>query len=71
MSPGRIQEIVAAAGLPSTHDSVSAVAALTGLFTDRKRMAKLLGGLPEESLDVLRRPGETAQAPPTAVAALR
>lgn len=55
MSPGRIQEIVAAAGLPSTHDSVSAVAALTGLFTDRKRMAKLLGGLPEESLDVLRR----------------
>ncbi|KUN21200.1 DNA-binding protein [Streptomyces antibioticus] len=55
MSPGRIQEIVAAAGLPSTHDSVSAVAALTGLFTDRKRMAQLLGGLPEESLDVLRR----------------
>jgi len=55
MSPGRIQEIVAAAGLPSTHDSVSAVAALTGLFTDRKRMAKLLGGVPEESLDVLRR----------------
>ncbi|MDT7839170.1 helicase C-terminal domain-containing protein [Streptomyces justiciae] len=55
MSPGRIQEIVAAAGLPSTHDSVSAVAALTGLFTDRKRMTKLLGGLPEESLDVLRR----------------
>ncbi|AZP18655.1 DNA-binding protein [Streptomyces aquilus] len=55
MSPGRIQEIVTAAGLPSTHDSVSAVAALTGLFTDRRRMAKLLGGLPEESLDVLRR----------------
>ncbi|MFF5498297.1 helicase-associated domain-containing protein [Streptomyces aquilus] len=55
MSPGRIQEIVAAAGLPSTHDSVSAVAALTRLFTDRKRMTKLLGGLPEESLDVLRR----------------
>ncbi|NUS80255.1 MAG: DNA-binding protein [Streptomyces sp.] len=55
MSPGRIQELVAAAGLPSTHDSVSAVAALAGLFTDRKRMAKLLGGLPEESLDVLRR----------------
>ncbi|MEU6374548.1 helicase C-terminal domain-containing protein [Streptomyces sp. NPDC046909] len=55
MSPGRIQEIVGAAGLPSTHDSVSAVAALTGLFTDRKRMGKLLAGLPEDSLDVLRR----------------
>lgn len=55
MSPGRIQEIVTAAGLPSTHDSVSAVTALTGLFSDRKRMAALLGGLPEESLDVLRR----------------
>ncbi|PWI16351.1 DNA-binding protein [Streptomyces sp. Act143] len=55
MSPGRIQEIVTAAGLPSTHDSVSAVAALTGLFTDRKRMTKLLAALPEESLDVLRR----------------
>ncbi|MFJ2514359.1 helicase-associated domain-containing protein [Streptomyces griseoviridis] len=55
MSPGRIQEIVTAAGLPSTHDAVSAVAALTGLFTDRRRMAELLAGLPEESLDVLER----------------
>ncbi|MFF1293376.1 MULTISPECIES: helicase-associated domain-containing protein [unclassified Streptomyces] len=55
MSPGRIQEIVAAAGLPSTHDSVTAVAALTGLFSDRERMAALLAGLPEESLEVLRR----------------
>src|SRR4051794_31341678 len=40
MSPGRIQDIVTAAGLPSTHDSVSAVTALTRLFTHRKRMAK-------------------------------
>ncbi|MDN3023389.1 helicase C-terminal domain-containing protein [Streptomyces sp. S.PB5] len=55
MSPGRIQEIVGAAGLPSTHDSVSAVTALTALFTDRKRMTALLAGLPEDSLDVLRR----------------
>ncbi|MDT0470902.1 helicase C-terminal domain-containing protein [Streptomyces sp. DSM 41014] len=55
MSPGRVQEIVTAAGLPSTHDAVSAVAALTGLFTDRRRMAELLAGLPEESLDVLER----------------
>ncbi|AXE86767.1 helicase C-terminal domain-containing protein [Streptomyces sp. Go-475] len=55
MSPGRIQEIVTAAGLPSTHDSVSAVTALTGLFTDRARMAALLADAPAESLDVLER----------------
>ncbi|MFF1484454.1 helicase-associated domain-containing protein [Streptomyces sp. NPDC058319] len=55
MSPGRIQEIVTAAGLPSTHDSVSAAAALTALFTDRKRMAALLADLPEDSLEVLDR----------------
>ncbi|MCX4763044.1 helicase-associated domain-containing protein [Streptomyces sp. NBC_01275] len=55
MSPGRIQEIVAAAGLASTHDSVSAVGALSGLFTDRARMAALLDGAPAESLEVLRR----------------
>ncbi|MFE9922365.1 helicase C-terminal domain-containing protein [Streptomyces sp. NPDC005774] len=55
MSPGRIQEIVTTAGLPSTHDPVSAVAALTGLFTDRERMAALLAEVPFESLDVLER----------------
>ncbi|MEU0105096.1 helicase C-terminal domain-containing protein [Streptomyces sp. NPDC006251] len=55
MSPGRIQEIVTAAGLPSTHDSVSAVTALTGLFTDRARMAALLADAPADSLDVLER----------------
>ncbi|TDT32202.1 XPB/Ssl2-like helicase family protein [Streptomyces sp. BK208] len=55
MSPGRIQEILAAVGLPSTHDSVSAVSALGALFTDRRRMAALLGGLPEESREVLAR----------------
>ncbi|MGW0995159.1 helicase C-terminal domain-containing protein [Streptomyces sp. NPDC002523] len=55
MSPGRMQEIVATAGLPSTHDSVSAVAALTGLFTDRKRMAALLAKAPEASREVLSR----------------
>ncbi|WP_043673553.1 helicase-associated domain-containing protein [Streptomyces xylophagus] len=55
MSPGRIQEIVTAAGLPSTHDSVSAVAALTKLFTGRRRMKALLAGAPEESLEVLNR----------------
>ncbi|MFE9450584.1 helicase-associated domain-containing protein [Streptomyces sp. NPDC006739] len=55
MSPGRIQEIVATAGLPSTHDSVSAVAALTALFRDRTAMAALLGGAPAESREVLSR----------------
>ncbi|MET7450734.1 helicase-associated domain-containing protein [Streptomyces sp. NPDC005574] len=55
MSPGRIQEIVASAGLASTHDSVSAVEALTALFRDRVRMAALLAELPEESREVLSR----------------
>ncbi|WP_258564093.1 helicase-associated domain-containing protein [Streptomyces himalayensis] len=55
MSPGRIQEIVAAAGLPTTHDAVSAVAALTELFTDRSRMSALLDDAPAESVAVLSR----------------
>ncbi|TQJ53879.1 helicase-associated domain-containing protein [Streptomyces sp. SLBN-115] len=55
MSPGRIQELVAAAGLPSTHDSVSAVGALTALFTHRKKMAALLAKAPADSVDVLKR----------------
>jgi XPB/Ssl2-like helicase family protein len=55
MSPGRIQEIVTAAGLPSTHDSVSAVAGLAALFTDRGRMTTLLAGAPEGSREVLAR----------------
>ncbi|MFF3552549.1 helicase-associated domain-containing protein [Streptomyces tsukubensis] len=55
MSPGRIQEIVAAVGLPSTHDPVSAVASLTALFTDRDRMADLLDTAPPEASAVLDR----------------
>ncbi|KUL37187.1 DNA-binding protein [Streptomyces sp. NRRL F-4489] len=55
MSPGRLQEILAAAGLPATHDPVSAVAALTGLFTDRTRMAALLDTAPAESVATLDR----------------
>ncbi|MGX1312842.1 hypothetical protein RKD24_002961 [Streptomyces calvus] len=55
MSPGRIQEIVSAAGLPSTHDAVSAVAALTELFNDPARMSALLDRAPAESLEVLER----------------
>ncbi|MDK0521201.1 helicase C-terminal domain-containing protein [Streptomyces sp. ML-6] len=55
MSPGRLQEILAAAGLPATHDPVSAVASLAGLFTDRGRMAELLDTAPAEALSVLDR----------------
>ncbi|MHC5903890.1 helicase-associated domain-containing protein [Streptomyces sp. S6] len=55
MSPGRVQEIVAAAGLPSTHDSVSAVAGLTALFASRRKLKALLAKAPAESLEVLER----------------
>ncbi|MFD1828674.1 helicase-associated domain-containing protein [Streptomyces desertarenae] len=55
MSPGRLQEILAAAGLPATHDPVSALAALSGLFTDRERMAALLESAPEEARSMLAR----------------
>ncbi|MFD5185942.1 helicase-associated domain-containing protein [Streptomyces sp. NPDC058372] len=55
MSPGRIQAILAAAGLPGTHDAVSAVAALSALFADRRRMAELLDQAPEASREVLGR----------------
>ncbi|MFJ3900186.1 helicase-associated domain-containing protein [Streptomyces sp. NPDC090025] len=55
MSPGRIQDIIATAGLPATHDPVSAVTALAGLFTDRTRMAALLDTAPPEALAVLDR----------------
>ncbi|ALV35034.1 helicase C-terminal domain-containing protein [Streptomyces sp. CdTB01] len=55
MSPGRVQEIVTTAGLATTHDSVSAVAALTGLFSDRARMAALLAEASAESREVLDR----------------
>ncbi|MGW8353698.1 helicase-associated domain-containing protein [Streptomyces wedmorensis] len=55
MSPGRVQEIIAAAGLTATHDPVSAVAALTELFTDRTRMGELLDTAAPEALTVLDR----------------
>ncbi|GAA2223002.1 helicase-associated domain-containing protein [Streptomyces amakusaensis] len=55
MSPGRLQEILAANELPTTHDPVSAVTALTSLFTDRRRMGELLDQAPSEALTVLDR----------------
>ncbi|WP_052863640.1 helicase C-terminal domain-containing protein [Streptomyces niger] len=55
MSPGRLQEILATAGLPATPDPVTAVAALTSLFEDRTAMSALLDEAPAESLAVLDR----------------
>ncbi|MFI1678923.1 helicase-associated domain-containing protein [Streptomyces sp. NPDC020607] len=55
MSPTRVQDIVAAAGLPTTHDPVSAVRSLTALFTDRTRMSALLDEAPADSVEVLSR----------------
>ncbi|WP_254792866.1 DNA-binding protein, partial [Streptomyces sp. CC77] len=55
MSPQRLQEILQAVGLPSTHDPVSAVTALSALFSDRERMAALLDEAPVEALAVLDR----------------
>ncbi|MFD6436189.1 helicase-associated domain-containing protein [Streptomyces venezuelae] len=55
MSPTRVQDIVTAAGLPTTHDPVSAVQSLTALFTDRTRMSALLDEAPAESVEVLSR----------------
>ncbi|MEU3375307.1 helicase C-terminal domain-containing protein [Streptomyces sp. NPDC006660] len=77
MSPGRVQEILQAAGLPATHDPVSAVAALTALFTDRERMAALLDTAPSDALTVLDRLvwgppyGEVSADPPPPVRWLR
>ncbi|WP_275463427.1 helicase C-terminal domain-containing protein [Streptomyces noursei] len=53
MSPGRLQEVLAAVDLPTTHDPVSAVAALTAFFCDRARMAALLDTAPAEAVAVL------------------
>ncbi|MET8825878.1 helicase C-terminal domain-containing protein [Streptomyces sp. NPDC004610] len=55
MSPGRVQEIVTAAGLPGTHDAVSAAASLSALFSDRARLSALLAKAPAESLEALAR----------------
>ncbi|NGO80917.1 DNA-binding protein [Streptomyces sp. YC504] len=55
MSPGRVQQLLTAAGLPATHDPVSAVRALTDLFHDRTRMSALLDEAPVEALEVLGR----------------
>jgi len=55
LSPGRLQEVLADAGLPTTHDPVSAVRAVTGLWADRTRAEALLADAPPGVKDVLRR----------------
>ncbi|WP_129841846.1 helicase-associated domain-containing protein [Streptomyces sp. RFCAC02] len=55
ISPRRIQELLTGAGLPATHDPVSALAALTGLFSDDSRLAALLETAPPASRAVLER----------------
>ncbi|MGI5353199.1 helicase-associated domain-containing protein [Streptomyces sp. CA-250714] len=54
-SPSRLQETLARVGLPGTHDPVSALSALTALFSDPERMAALLAGAPEGAEAVLRK----------------
>ncbi|MFD4754843.1 helicase-associated domain-containing protein [Streptomyces sp. NPDC058426] len=55
MSPGRLQVILTEAGLGSTHDSVTAVQALTALFTDPARLGALLDEAPADAVEVLGR----------------
>ncbi|GGO86982.1 helicase-associated domain-containing protein [Wenjunlia tyrosinilytica] len=60
-SPGRMQELLADAGLPATHDPVSAVASLTALFSDAERMDVLLASAPRGTTEVL---GKLTWGPP-------
>ncbi|HEY5836252.1 helicase C-terminal domain-containing protein [Streptomyces sp.] len=55
MSPSRLQEIVADAGLAATHDPISAVRELTGLFADAERLDGLLADAPGDVPGVLER----------------
>ncbi|RCG28123.1 DNA-binding protein [Streptomyces diacarni] len=54
-SPSRLQEALAHAGLPATHDPVSALSALAALFGDPERMSALLARAPEGAESVLRK----------------
>ncbi|MEV4559636.1 helicase C-terminal domain-containing protein [Kitasatospora sp. NPDC049285] len=55
MSPARLQQLLAGAGLPPTPDPVTAVAALTALLNDRKRLGALLDRAPQPALGLLER----------------
>lgn len=71
LAPSRMQELLATLGMPPTHDSVTALAALTKLFTDKGRMAALLAQAPEDARATLDRLawgppyGEVPAAPPS------
>lgn len=53
MSPARLQEILADAGLDPTHDPMSAISALSGLFSDGTRLAALVAAAREDARSVL------------------
>ncbi|KIQ64146.1 DNA-binding protein [Kitasatospora griseola] len=55
MSPARLQHLLAGAGLPATPDPVTAVAALTALLGDRKRLAAMLDQAPPAAVGLLER----------------
>ncbi|MFF0294195.1 helicase-associated domain-containing protein [Kitasatospora sp. NPDC004615] len=55
MSPARLQQLLAGAGLPPTPDPVTAVAALTALLGDRKRLTALLDQAPPAAVGLLER----------------
>ncbi|NGN64841.1 helicase-associated domain-containing protein, partial [Streptomyces sp. A7024] len=55
MSLNRLQQLLEAAGLPGTHDGVTAAESLAGLFSDRRRMDELLATAPPESMALLDR----------------
>ncbi|BAJ30209.1 MULTISPECIES: helicase-associated domain-containing protein [Kitasatospora] len=55
MSPARLQQLLAGTGLPPTPDPVTAVAALTALLGDRKRLGALLDQAPPPALGLLDR----------------
>ncbi|TNM26443.1 helicase-associated domain-containing protein, partial [Streptomyces sedi] len=55
MAPSRTQQLLAACGLPATHDPVSAIGALAALFGDRERLAALLAGAPDGAAATLDR----------------
>ncbi|WP_049579358.1 helicase-associated domain-containing protein [Streptomyces sp. SBT349] len=55
MSPSRMQDVLTHAGLPPTHDTVSALSALAALFSDQPRLGALLDHAPPGALDALDR----------------
>ncbi|MGH3342640.1 MAG: helicase-associated domain-containing protein, partial [Carbonactinosporaceae bacterium] len=55
LSPARLQHVLTDLGLPSTHDPVSAVDAITAVFTDPGRLEGLLAQAPAQAVAILDR----------------